>query len=212
MFISILSNLSLTSNLFIPIFLKDHLLSFSNFPLFPLFSLVCEFKNTHTSLSGLCDIDPIAVINGDLIGGDELTRFQTAVSKLRQKIKVLIKDHDGTLQFINDQVIPSAIPYDACNDVKFPQNTSWPTEPAECSIRRQDAGSKKDGNRDENVSLLVNAKSCYLHVSPVFFFELKKRNKIITPLEITFFVCNDDSHVPMILQIEVAVLINHSSR
>jgi len=212
MLISILSNLSLTSNPFIPILSKDHLPSFSNFPLFSIILLVCEFKNTHTSLSGLCDINPIAVVNGDLIGGNKVTRVQTAVAKLRQKTKVFVKDHDGTLQFINDQVIPFTIPYDACNDVKFPQNASWPTEPAEFSIRRQDAGFKKDGNRDENVSFLVNAKSCYLHISPVFFFELKKRNQIITPLEITFFVCNDDSHVSMILQIEVAVLINHSSR
>ena len=98
--------------------------------------VIVHLEDTNSPSPALGDIDPVVIIYGNIIRNDKITRFQAAVAKLIEKIEILIKNHDGTLQFINHEIISFAVPHDACNHIKLPRSASWPTEPCQLSIGR----------------------------------------------------------------------------
>src|SRR5512135_1853850 len=105
-------------------------------------SVIIQRVGAHAAFSHLRDVDPIVVIDGDIVRGNQIAWLVAPYAKLCFEIEILVEDQHRAFQPVDDQVVSLAIPHDACSNIKAAWGTPGFPEPRDRPLRRHDEDSE----------------------------------------------------------------------
>ena len=135
-------------------------------------------------------IKPTVGVQGQISGSIEIPRPGASVAKLQLKLEVLIKDEDGTFQFIGHIVVALVVSYYASHIIELSRSATGPAELYILPIRGEYEGCELDRDGKKYVPLRINAESVYVRSVPFVFFNADESAEIITILVKAVCVCH----------------------